>query len=142
MAIRGRLFQDWLRDQSQTRQNEILGPARAALFREGKVTLRDLIDEVGVEQMARKRERRRKSHRTGSDDDAGAVADDEEDGHVVHGRRRRKRLTDYSPGSGAWRGASGPTRVQSGLLGTRRTCPAWTPPRRPFMPWMRATVVP
>lgn len=40
-------YEDWLRAQPVTRQNEVLGPARAQLFRDGKVTLRDLVRTDG-----------------------------------------------------------------------------------------------
>lgn len=33
----------WLRDQTKAEQDRILGPARAQLFRDGKVTLKDLV---------------------------------------------------------------------------------------------------
>lgn len=36
-------YQQWLLDQPKSVQNEILGPARANLFRERKITLRDLV---------------------------------------------------------------------------------------------------
>lgn len=40
-------FNDWLGQQSETRQNEILGPGRARLWREGRVTLQQLLDFKG-----------------------------------------------------------------------------------------------
>lgn len=40
-------YSDWLRDQPAATQDEILGPARARLFRDGKVSLRDLIRSDG-----------------------------------------------------------------------------------------------
>ena len=36
-------YADWLRQQSHAEQDGILGPARAALFRAGKITLADLV---------------------------------------------------------------------------------------------------
>jgi len=36
-------YEDWLRDQSAATQDEILGPARAELFRDGKIGLKDLV---------------------------------------------------------------------------------------------------
>jgi SPP1 gp7 family putative phage head morphogenesis protein len=38
----------WLRRQSKTRQDSILGPGRAALFRSGKLDLRDLVRTDGT----------------------------------------------------------------------------------------------
>lgn len=40
-----RNYDDWLRGQTVTTQNEILGPTRAALWREKKMSLADAIDE-------------------------------------------------------------------------------------------------
>jgi SPP1 gp7 family putative phage head morphogenesis protein len=40
-------YSDWLHDQTITEQDEILGPSRAALFRSGKVSLRDLVNQEG-----------------------------------------------------------------------------------------------
>lgn len=37
-------MQQWLRRQSVTSQDDILGPTRAAMFRAGKLTPRDLLD--------------------------------------------------------------------------------------------------
>lgn len=45
----GTTFEDWLSRQSKARQDEALGPGRAELFREGRVTLRDLLDQNGRE---------------------------------------------------------------------------------------------
>lgn len=45
----GTTFEDWLSRQSKTRQDEALGPGRAELFREGRITLRDLLDQNGRE---------------------------------------------------------------------------------------------
>jgi len=36
-------FEGWLENQSEAKQNEILGPARAELFRDGKINLKDLV---------------------------------------------------------------------------------------------------
>ncbi|HEX7048645.1 MAG TPA: minor capsid protein [Longimicrobiales bacterium] len=41
-------YEEWLRRQSPEVQDDILGPARAELFRAGKVTLRDLVREDGT----------------------------------------------------------------------------------------------
>ncbi len=40
-------YEEWLKAQSEALQNEILGPGRAKLFREGKVTLRELVRTDG-----------------------------------------------------------------------------------------------
>lgn len=40
-------YGDWLKDQPKEVQSEILGPSRAALFRTGKVTLRDMVRDDG-----------------------------------------------------------------------------------------------
>lgn len=40
-------FSDWLKDKSESFQNEMLGPGRAELFREGKITLTDLVNQNG-----------------------------------------------------------------------------------------------
>lgn len=40
-------YEQWLREQSEADQNEVLGPARAKLFREGKVTLDQMVREDG-----------------------------------------------------------------------------------------------
>lgn len=40
-------YSDWLRAQPKSVQNEILGPSRAELFREGKVSLRDMVRSDG-----------------------------------------------------------------------------------------------
>lgn len=40
-------YEQWLRDQPTSVQNEILGPTRANLFRGRKVTLKDLVDSDG-----------------------------------------------------------------------------------------------
>lgn len=36
-------YEDWFRRQSRTEQDRIIGPARAKLFRDGKLTFRDMI---------------------------------------------------------------------------------------------------
>lgn len=41
------MYQDWLRGLSPEEQDEILGPARAALFRNGQVTLTQLVTSDG-----------------------------------------------------------------------------------------------
>lgn len=43
----GRDFEGWLRDKSEAAQNEILGPERARLWRQNKLTLRQLLDFRG-----------------------------------------------------------------------------------------------
>lgn len=40
-------FSDWLETISKERQNEMLGPGRADLFRSGKITLSDLVSGTG-----------------------------------------------------------------------------------------------
>jgi hypothetical protein len=40
-------FEDWLADKSAAFQDKVLGPGRAALFRSGKITLRDLLSMNG-----------------------------------------------------------------------------------------------
>lgn len=40
-------FQDWFESRSESQQNEILGRGRAELFREGKITLQELLDQRG-----------------------------------------------------------------------------------------------
>lgn len=40
-------FEDWLADKSAAFQDKVLGPGRAALFRGGKITLRDLLNQSG-----------------------------------------------------------------------------------------------
>jgi len=40
-------YEGWLRGQSKAKQNEILGPTRANLFRSNKVKLRDLVKKDG-----------------------------------------------------------------------------------------------
>lgn len=40
-------YQQWLRDRPASLQDEILGPARAQLFRDGKVTLREMVRDDG-----------------------------------------------------------------------------------------------
>lgn len=40
-------FEDWLADKTAAFQDKVLGPGRAALFRSGKITLRDLLDQSG-----------------------------------------------------------------------------------------------
>lgn len=51
-------YEGWLKNQPAGVQNEILGPGRASLFREGKVGLRDLVREdrslVSLEELRRK----------------------------------------------------------------------------------------
>jgi hypothetical protein len=37
-------FATWLRRRGETLQDEVLGPVRARLFREGKLTLTELLD--------------------------------------------------------------------------------------------------
>ena len=45
----GTTFDQWLSRQSKARQDEALGPGRADLYREGKITLRDLVSGSGRE---------------------------------------------------------------------------------------------
>jgi SPP1 gp7 family putative phage head morphogenesis protein len=40
-------FESWLKKQSATRQDTTLGAAKAKLWRDGKITLRDLLDQSG-----------------------------------------------------------------------------------------------
>jgi SPP1 gp7 family putative phage head morphogenesis protein len=40
-------FEDWLKRQSVTRQDAVLGEGKAALWRTGKITFRDLLDQNG-----------------------------------------------------------------------------------------------
>lgn len=42
-------FEGWLERQSASRQNEVLGRGRADLWREGRITFRDLLDQNGRE---------------------------------------------------------------------------------------------
>ena len=42
-------FEDWLERQSKTRQEEVLGAGRAELWRDGKISFRDLLDQNGRE---------------------------------------------------------------------------------------------
>ena len=42
-------YEDWLKDQPDERRREILGPARAKLLDQGRLTLRDLTDQRGNE---------------------------------------------------------------------------------------------
>lgn len=42
-------YQQWLKRQPRSFQNEVLGPARAKLFRAGKATLNQFVDRVGNE---------------------------------------------------------------------------------------------
>lgn len=42
-------FEDWLERQSRTRQDEVLGAGRADLWRDGRITFRDLLDQRGRE---------------------------------------------------------------------------------------------
>lgn len=42
-------FPDWLKAQSEARQNEVLGKGRADLWRSGRITFRDLLDQNGRE---------------------------------------------------------------------------------------------
>lgn len=42
-------YQDWLSRQTEVRQDKVLGPARAALFRSGKLPLSRLVDPTGRE---------------------------------------------------------------------------------------------
>lgn len=41
------LFEDWLADKTAAFQDKVLGPGRAKLFRDGKITLRDLLNQNG-----------------------------------------------------------------------------------------------
>ena len=40
-------FNDWLGTKSDAQQDDILGAGRAQLFRDGKITMRDLLDQSG-----------------------------------------------------------------------------------------------
>jgi len=40
-------YNDWLKSQSQKKQNEVLGPSRAKLWRDGKVSLQDMVRKDG-----------------------------------------------------------------------------------------------
>lgn len=40
-------YETWLKDQSAERQDEVLGPTRAELFRAGKLDLRDMLNATG-----------------------------------------------------------------------------------------------
>jgi hypothetical protein len=40
-------FEDWLGKRTKAQQNEMLGPGRADLWRDGKITFRDLLDANG-----------------------------------------------------------------------------------------------
>ena len=40
-------FEDWLERQSKARQEEVLGAGRAELWRDGKISFRDLLDQNG-----------------------------------------------------------------------------------------------
>jgi SPP1 gp7 family putative phage head morphogenesis protein len=40
-------YEEWLRDSSVKAQNEILGPAKAQMFRDGKLNLKQLVDRDG-----------------------------------------------------------------------------------------------
>ena len=40
-------YQEWLKEQSAQRQNEILGPTKAQMFRDGKLDLKQLVDREG-----------------------------------------------------------------------------------------------
>lgn len=42
-------FESWLERQSKARQDEVLGAGRAELWRDGKITFRDLLDQNGRE---------------------------------------------------------------------------------------------
>lgn len=41
-------FEKWLKDKGEATQNDILGPTRAALFRDGKLSLQDFIKNDGT----------------------------------------------------------------------------------------------
>jgi SPP1 gp7 family putative phage head morphogenesis protein len=41
-------YQDWLKGQDTAKQNAILGPQRAQMFRDGKINLRDLVRSDGT----------------------------------------------------------------------------------------------
>lgn len=43
-------FEDWLKKQSATKQNKILGPTRAEMWRSGNMSIVDLIDQRGRPQ--------------------------------------------------------------------------------------------
>jgi hypothetical protein len=51
-------YQSWLKDQSAARQDEVLGPTRAELFRKGELSLRDMLgakgQELTLEELKRK----------------------------------------------------------------------------------------
>ena len=40
-------FEDWLKKQSKGRQDTVLGDGKAALWRDGKINFRDLLDQNG-----------------------------------------------------------------------------------------------
>lgn len=40
-------YLEWLKRQSHGRQDQVLGPVRAQLFRAGKLSLRDMYDHRG-----------------------------------------------------------------------------------------------
>jgi SPP1 gp7 family putative phage head morphogenesis protein len=65
---RRQTYADWLREQPESSQKEILGPARARLFRAGEVTLDDLVRRDGrPKTLAQLREllRKRRARRAG-----------------------------------------------------------------------------
>ena len=51
-------LEEWLKKQSQARQDTVLGAGKAQLWRDGKITFRDLLDQSGrpltTEQLRRK----------------------------------------------------------------------------------------
>lgn len=47
-------FEEWLRKQSEARQNTVLGVTKARLWREGKLSFRDLLDQSGRPMRAAK----------------------------------------------------------------------------------------
>jgi SPP1 gp7 family putative phage head morphogenesis protein len=51
-------YEEWLKDQSAERQDEVLGPTRAALFRDGNLSLADLYsangEELTIEELRKK----------------------------------------------------------------------------------------
>jgi len=51
-------YEDWLKQQPAAKQDEILGPGRAKLFRDGKINLRDLVKQdrsiVTVDELRKK----------------------------------------------------------------------------------------
>lgn len=55
-------YEEWLRKQSKARQDEALGPTKADLWRRGKITFRDLLDQSGrpltTEQLRQKAARK------------------------------------------------------------------------------------